>query len=78
MALIRHGRAERLVDALRESSALFLDLLQTRVALFANELQIELLAGRWIGISHGTAPASAGRVRPSRGRRVAAMGSAAA
>lgn len=42
MALIRHGPAARLVDALRESSALFLDLLQTRVALFANEAQVEL------------------------------------
>lgn len=42
MALVRRGPAVRLVDALRNSSALFLDLLQTRVALFANEVQVEL------------------------------------
>ena len=42
MAFIRHGPAARLVDALGESSALLLDLLRTRVALFANEAQVEL------------------------------------
>jgi uncharacterized membrane protein YqjE len=42
MPLDRHGPAGRLVDALRESSALFFDLLQTRIALFANEVQVEL------------------------------------
>ena len=42
MATEQRGPAVRLVDSVRESSALFVDLLGTRVALLSHEASIEL------------------------------------
>lgn len=42
MARDLHGPASRLVDAARTSSALLLELVETRLALFASEIDVEL------------------------------------